>query len=71
MTFDVKSFFRLNRNNEIYILGKFNIEVYLNNLWIFEKKITSLNYFKKNCLNRPFMTSKNTMNSVQYLVLNN
>ena len=40
--FDVKSFFRLNRNNnEIYILASFNTEVYLNNLCVFEKKNTS------------------------------
>ena len=51
-------------NNEIYILGDFNINLYLNNSYIFQKIIC----FKAN---RFLATSKNTMNSVQCLVLNN
>ena len=52
-------------NNEIYILGNFNKNVFLNNSYIFFKKIIC---FKAN---RFLVTSKNTMNSVQCLVLNN
>ena len=49
-------------NNEIYILGNFNNNVFLNNSYIFFKKIIC---FKAN---RFLVTSKNTMNSVQCLV---
>ena len=50
-------------NNEIYILGDFNINFYLNNSYIFEKN---------NLLQSQSIPSdiKNTMNSVQCLVLN-
>ena len=50
-------------NNEIYILGDFNIKLYLNNSYIFQKIVC----FKANQF---LVTSENTMNSVQCLVLN-
>ena len=50
--------------NEIYIPDNFNINLYCDNSCIFQKII----YFSTNWF---LMTSKNTMNSVQSLALNN
>ena len=51
-------------NDEIYKRGDFNINLYLNNSYIFQKN---------DLLQSQSVTSdiKNTMNSVQYLVLSN
>ena len=50
-------------NNESYILGNFNINLYLQNSYIFQKKTIC---FKAN---RFLVALRNTMNSVQCLIL--
>ena len=50
------------KSNEVYILGNFNINFYLNNSYIFQK-----NNFIQSQSN--FSGIKNTMNSVQCLAL--